>query len=96
MFTGLTGSLYYSSGFIDRLSRDLSLEFPDMKGFSRRNLYAVRKWYLFYSAGSAFVPQPVAQIPWGHNRLIISRIKDVDEALWYVSATIEICQQRIA
>jgi predicted nuclease of restriction endonuclease-like (RecB) superfamily len=79
----------WGSGFIGRLSRDLSFEFKDMKGFSRRNLYAIRQWYLFYSARSAIVPQPVAQIPWGHNRLIISRIKDADEALWYVSATIE-------
>jgi len=33
----------WGSGFIDRLSRDLSFEFPDMKGFSRRNLYAIRQ-----------------------------------------------------
>jgi predicted nuclease of restriction endonuclease-like (RecB) superfamily len=65
----------WGSGFIDRLSRDLSFEFSDMKGFSRRNLYAIRQWYLFYSASSSIVPQPVAQIPWGHNRLITSKIK---------------------
>ena len=58
----------WGSGFIERLSRDLAHAFPDMKGFSRRNLYAIRQWYLFYSAHSSIVPQPVAQIPWGHNR----------------------------
>lgn len=79
----------WGSGFIERLSRDLTHEFPDMKGFSRRNLYAIRQWYLFHSVQSEFVPQPVAQIPWGHNRLIISKIKNYDEALWYISATIE-------
>lgn len=79
----------WGSGLIERLSRDLSFEFPNMKGFSRRNLYAIRQWYLFYSTNSSFVPQPVAQIPWGHNRLITSKIKDVDIALWYASATIE-------
>lgn len=79
----------WGSGFIDRLSRDLSFEFPDMKGFSRRNLYAIRQWYLFYSVGHSFVPQVVAQIPWGHNRLIVSRVKDPKEALWYASATVE-------
>jgi predicted nuclease of restriction endonuclease-like (RecB) superfamily len=31
----------------------------------------------------------VAQIPWGHNRLITSKIKDLDAALWYASATFE-------
>jgi predicted nuclease of restriction endonuclease-like (RecB) superfamily len=76
----------WGSGFIERMSRDLTHAFPDMKGFSRRNLYAVRQWFLFYSARHAIVPQPVAQIPWGHNRLISSKIKDLDEALWYASA----------
>jgi predicted nuclease of restriction endonuclease-like (RecB) superfamily len=79
----------WGSGLIDRLSRDLTSEFSDMKGFSRRNLYAIRQWYLFYSSHFTIVPQAVAQIPWGHNRLIISRIKDVDEALWYAGATVE-------
>ena len=62
---------------------------PDINGFSRRNLYAVHQWYLFYSARSAIVPQAVAQIPWGHNRLIVGKIKDIDEALWYAAATVE-------
>lgn len=79
----------WGSGFIERLSRDLTHEFPDMKGFSRRNLYAIRQWYLFHSVQSEFVPQAVAQIPWGHNRLIISKVKDYDEASWYIYATIE-------
>ena len=79
----------WGSGLIERLARDLALEFPEIKGFSRRNLYAVRQWYLFYSVGSAIVPQAVAQIPWGHNRLIIGKIKDIDEALWYAAATAE-------
>jgi len=79
----------WGSGLIERLSRDLTHAFPDMKGFSRRNLYAIRQWYLFYSALSAIVPQPVAQLPWGHNRLIVSKIKDYDEALWYALAANE-------
>ena len=79
----------WGSGFIERLSRDLTYAFPDMKGFSRRNLYAIRQWFLFYAAHSPIVPQPVAQIPWGHNRLIISKIKNLNEAIWYASATSE-------
>ena len=77
----------WGSSFIGRLSRDLSNHFKDIKGFSRRNLYAIRQWYLFYSEISEFVPQPVAQIPWGHNRLIISKVKNINEALWYADAT---------
>jgi hypothetical protein len=39
---------------------------------------------------SVFVPQLAAQIPWGHNRLIIAKIKNIDEALFYVRATLHI------
>ncbi len=49
----------------------------------------MRQWYLFYSEQFEFVPQAVAQIPWGHNRLIISRIKNIDKAVFYAKATIE-------
>ena len=79
----------WGSGLVDRLARDLALEFPDIRGFSRRNLYAVRQWYLFYSERFTIVPQAVAQIPWGHNRLIMGKTKDIDEALWYAAATVE-------
>ena len=52
----------WGSGFMERLSRDLCLEYPDFKGFSRRNLYAIKQWYLFYSADHSIVPQAVAQL----------------------------------
>jgi len=74
--------------FIERLSRDLCHDFPEMKGFSRRNLYAIRQWYLFYAERFEIVPQPVAQLPWGHNRLIASKIRNQDEALWYAASSI--------
>lgn len=79
----------WGSGLIEKLSRDLTLEYPDMKGFSRRNLYAIRQFYMFYSAESSNVPQPVAQIPWGHNRLILTKVKNTDEALFYAASIIE-------
>nr|MDA3878865.1 DUF1016 N-terminal domain-containing protein [Prolixibacteraceae bacterium] len=62
----------WGSNFIEQIAIELKHEFPDIKGFSRRNLYAIRQWYSFYSTKYKFVPQHVAQIPWGHNRLIIS------------------------
>ncbi|MFT3945596.1 MAG: PDDEXK nuclease domain-containing protein [Agriterribacter sp.] len=79
----------WGDNVLEQLSTDLKLSFPDINGFSRRNLYAIRQWYLFYRAVSEFVPQAVAQIPWGHNRLIISKIKNTKEALFYCKATAE-------
>ncbi len=79
----------WGSGFINQFATDLRKSFPEIKGFSRRNVYAIRQWYLFYSQQFEFVPQAVAQIPWGHNRLIISRIKEIKKAIFYSHATIE-------
>ena len=41
---------HWGTKLIEQLSIDLKLEFSQIKGFSRRNLYAIRQWYLFYSS----------------------------------------------
>jgi predicted nuclease of restriction endonuclease-like (RecB) superfamily len=79
----------WGSNFIEQVATELKHEFPEIKGFSRRNLYAIKQWYQFYSEEYQFVPQDVAQIPWGHNRLIITKIKNVDEACFYCAETIK-------
>ncbi len=79
----------WGDAVLEQLSIDLRLGFPDITGFSKRNLYAIRQWYLFFSQKFEFVPQPVAQIPWGHNRLLISKIKDVEVALSYAAETVK-------
>ncbi len=79
----------WGDAVIEQIARDLSREFQAMKGFSRRNLYRMKQFYAFYAGQGEFVPQLVAQIPWGHNDLIIQKIKDQDKALWYVQKTIE-------
>jgi len=80
---------HWGTKLIEQLSIDLKLEFSQIKGFSRRNLYAIRQWYLFYSSSYEFVPQAVAQLPWGHQRLIINKIKDVELAIRYAGACYE-------
>ncbi len=52
----------WGTGFLKQLSRDLITEFPDMKGFSERNLKYVRQWFLFYSESASIGQQPVAQL----------------------------------
>ena len=80
----------WGSGFLNQLSEDLSREFPDVKGFSRRNLELVRQWYRYWSDGPSIAQQPVSQltaIPWGHNLAIIAKCKTHAEALYYVQQT---------
>jgi predicted nuclease of restriction endonuclease-like (RecB) superfamily len=49
----------------------------------------MRQFYLFFSPGFEVVPQPVGQLPWGHIRTILGKIKDVDIALFYAVACAE-------
>lgn len=78
----------WGDGLIDQLAKDLSREFPGMRGFSRANLFFIRKWYLFYES-CGIVSQVVRQIPWGHNREIIIKCSSVPEALFYARKTLE-------
>lgn len=79
----------WGDGFLGQMSRDLLVEFPDMKGFSKRNLELMRQWRRFWAVDSEIAKQLVAQIPWGHNLVIISKTKDQQEALFYVQKTIQ-------
>jgi predicted nuclease of restriction endonuclease-like (RecB) superfamily len=78
----------WGDALIGQLSKDLTAAFPGMKGFSKRNLFYIRQWYLFYRDSLEKVPQAVALIPWGHNREIIYKWKNIDDALFYVQQTI--------
>jgi len=73
---------------IDRLSRDLSREFPEMRGFSPRNLLFMRAFAAEYS-DVAIVKQLVSQLPWGHIVRLIQKVADPAEREWYVRATVE-------
>lgn len=85
----------YGNQFLDMLSKDLKAEFPEMKGFSVRNLKYTRQFYLFYSdpirqqAVAELGQRPVTQIPWGHNILIFSKSSDTKEANFYLQQTLE-------
>lgn len=73
---------------IDSLAKDLKTEFPEMKGFSSRNLKYMRSFAEAYPE-EPIVQQLVAQIPWGHNVRLLDSVKDYDERLWYIQQTIE-------
>lgn len=78
----------WGSKVIDRLSRDLHIAFPEMKGFSPRNLKYMRALAEAYPE-EQIVQQAVAQIPWGHNVRILDYVKDPAEREFYVRKTIE-------
>lgn len=73
---------------IKRLSDDLRRAFPEMRGFSPRNLQYMRTLAEAYP-DNEFAQQLVAQIPWGHNIYILDSVKDQTEREWYILKTIE-------
>ena len=92
----------WGAGVIPKLARDIVNEIPEIKGFSERNLKRMLRFYREYTQPSmiegqrntdagitpaAIVPQAVAQLPWGHNMLLIERIKGHSERFWYAEQT---------
>jgi predicted nuclease of restriction endonuclease-like (RecB) superfamily len=73
---------------IDRLSRDLSHEFPDMRGFSPRNLLFMRAFAAGY-ADETIVKQLVSLLPWGHVVRLLQAVKPPAEREWYARAAVE-------
>ena len=72
---------------IDRLSADLHREFPEMSGFSPRNLKYMRTLAEAYP-DETFVQEVLAQITWHHNITLLSKVKESTQRRWYVDQTI--------
>ena len=73
---------------IDRLSADLRAAFPEMKGFSRANLMYMRAFAQAWSEVD-IVQQAVGQLPWGHNLVLLTRLKDQPQRLAYAQSAIQ-------
>ena len=73
---------------IEKLANDLKAEFPEMKGFSRTNLLYMRAFAKAYP-DEQIVQQLAGQIPWFHNCILLDKVKNYDERLWYIQQTIE-------
>ena len=71
---------------IDKLAHDLQAVFPGTRGFSRANLEDMRA---FAEAWDVEIGQhPVGQLPWGHNVLLLTKLKDPTERLRYAKQAI--------
>ena len=73
---------------IERLAHDLRNLFPNMKGFSSRNLKYMRSFADTWT-DLEFVQQAVAQLPWGHNLVLLDKLDTQEARLWYANKTIE-------
>lgn len=74
--------------FLEQLSHDMRQGFPEMQGFSKRNLEYMRRFALLYPEID-FAKQPVSQLPWGHIVRLMQMIKSEQEREWYAVQTIK-------
>ena len=78
----------YGNNFVNQLSVELKLEFPNMKGFSTRNLYRMGVFYRKYR-NIQNLPPAVANLPWTHNCILFEKIEEYDKRMWYAEKCIE-------
>lgn len=93
----------WGSKVISKLASDLSAEFAEVKGLSRRNLLYMRKFAESYpdfvqeplaqtignKLKDPIVQEPLAQIPWYHHITLLEKVKNKTEREWYIRKTIE-------
>jgi predicted nuclease of restriction endonuclease-like (RecB) superfamily len=78
----------WGSKVVDQLSADLRREFPDMQGFSPRNLRYMRSFAEAWT-DAPILQQVVAKLPWGHNVRLLDYLDTPEERLWYAQQTLE-------
>ena len=74
----------WGSKVIDQLAKDLRVAFPELKGFSARNLKYMRAFAEAWREPE-FVQQPVAQLPWGHHLVLLTKLKESSSRLSYAA-----------
>ncbi|MEL7408840.1 MAG: PDDEXK nuclease domain-containing protein [Cyanobacteria bacterium J06558_2] len=65
----------WGKSVVEQLAKDLQQEFPGISGFSARNIWNMRSFYLTYCQNEKLQPL-VAEISWTHNLIIMQKCKD--------------------
>ena len=78
----------YGDAYIDEISREIQETFPGIKGFNRRGLYRMKKFYETYKDNEIVTPL-VTQISWTNHLLIMSGCKTDEEREFYIRLCIK-------
>ena len=78
----------WGAKIIDRMAKDLKDEFPEMSGFSPRNIKYMRKFAECWP-NFEIVQRVVAQIPWRTNRMLLDKLDNQESRIWYAYKTLE-------
>jgi predicted nuclease of restriction endonuclease-like (RecB) superfamily len=98
----------WGKSIVDKIAADLQKDFPGIEGFSPRNIWRMRAFYVAWAGDKPqravakrgqksparlaprekqFLPQAVAEIPWGHNFTLVEKLKDSVQRTWYARQT---------
>jgi len=79
----------WGTSIVEQIAQDLRNQYEAMQGFSRTSVFAMRQFYLYFSPSSELVPRIVGQMPWGHIRTLIAKVKDPQIAIFYANSCVE-------
>ena len=78
----------WGTGVIERLSIDLRNKFPNMQGFSPRNMRNMRQLVENYP-DEKIIETTLSQITWSHNLVLMNKVKNMEERKWYINKCVE-------
>ena len=78
----------FGDAYIDNISVQIQSAFPGIKGFNRRGLYRMKKFYETYK-DDEFVTTLLSQISWSNHLAILSKAKSVEERHFYITLCIK-------
>ncbi len=78
----------WGSKVVQRLAHDLRTTFPEMKGFSVRNLKYMRAFAEAWP-NIEFVQGVLAQLPWYHQLALLDKLDSIETRTWYAKKAIE-------
>ena len=78
----------FGDAYIDNIAREIQEAFPGIKGFNRRGLYRMKKFYETYKDNEIVTPL-VTQISWTNHLLIMSSCKNDSEREFYIRLCIK-------
>ena len=78
----------FGDAYIDSVAKEIQEAFPGIKGFNRRGLYRMKKFYETYY-NDEFVTTLLTQISWSNHLAIMSKAKTAEERHFYMTLCIK-------
>ena len=78
----------WGDGVVKQLADHIARTEPELKGFSKKNLWRMKQFYELYSGSGEIVSTLLRQISWSNNLAILSRCKSAEERLFYIKMSV--------